>query len=105
MTDDKLLSKLDGKDVYVKSFTAECKENSLRLTMTCVTNDKSEFFLVFENASKLNMSEVNCPFQISGFEILDYKERGYMKENRYFVNDYEYGTISFYCEDFHIFSL
>ena len=57
-----------------------------------------------ENVSKLKMSDISYPFQICGFEILDYSSRGYQKDSRFFVNDYEDGKLSFFCENFEIFN-
>ena len=50
------------------------------------------------------MSDISYPFQICGFEILDYSSRGYQKDSRFFVNDYEDGKLSFFCENFEIFN-
>ena len=41
---------------------------------------------------------------ICGFEILDYSSRGYKKDSRFFVNDYEEGKLSFFCENFEVFN-
>ena len=59
---------------------------------------------MFENVSKLRMADISYPFRICGFEILDYSSRGYQKDLRFFVNDYEDGKLSFYCENFEIFN-
>ena len=71
--------------------------------MSCISEDQNTYYIVFENVSKLELSEISYPFQISGFEILDYSSRGYQKDTRFFVNDYEDGTLSFFCENFEIF--
>ena len=47
------------------------------MTNICCDTD---FFIVFENVSKLKMSDISYPFQICGFEILDYSSRGYQKD-------------------------
>ena len=49
------------------------------------------------------MSDISYPFQICGFEILDYSSHGYQKDSRFFVNGYEDGKLSFFCENFEIF--
>jgi hypothetical protein len=72
--------------------------------MTCIDEDQNSYFIIFENISKLNLSEISYPFQICGFEILDYSSRGYQKDSRFFVNDYEDGALSFFCENFEIFN-
>ena len=98
-----LYSKIDGRSIIISNFTIEHYEETLAVKMTCVSKDQNAYFLVFENVSKLNFSEICYPFYISGFEILDYSSRGYQKDVRFFVNDYEDGKLSFFCESFEIF--
>ncbi|MBR4062588.1 MAG: hypothetical protein IKK01_05930 [Clostridia bacterium] len=99
-----LFFKVDGKSIIVCDFEIEHNDNSLCIKMTCISEDKNAYFIVFENVSKLQMSDISYPFQICGFEILDYSSRGYQKDSRFFVNDYEDGNLSFFCENFEIFN-
>lgn len=101
---NKLLPKIGGKSTIVHNFTIEHTDTTLAVKMTCVSEDQNAYFIVFENVSKLKLSEISYPFQICGFEILDYSSRGYQKGIRFYVNDYEDGKISFYCEKFEIFN-
>ena len=101
---EKLFSKIDGKSIIVKSFCIEHSEDVLMIKMSCIAEDQNEYFIVFQNVSRLNLAEIFYPFQICGFEILDYSSRGYQKDSRFFVNDYEDGRLSFYCEGFEIFN-
>ena len=98
-----LFSKIDGKSIAVCDFQIEQDDEKLCIKMTCVSEDQNSYFIIFENVSKVNLSEISYPFQISGFEILDYISRGYQKDTRFFVNDYEDGSLSFFCENFEIF--
>ena len=99
-----LFSKVDGKSIMVCDFQVVYDDEALAIKMTCVSEDQNTYFIVFENISKLKLSEISYPFQICGFEILDYNSRGYQKDSRFFVNDYEDGIISFFCENFEIFN-
>ena len=99
-----LFSKIDGKSIIVGNFQIENYNENLRIKITCISEDKNAYFIVFENVSKLKMSDISYPFQICGFEILDYSSRGYQKDSRFFVNDYEDGKLSFFCENFEIFN-
>ena len=99
-----LFSKVDGKSIVTGDFQIEKQDEKLRIKMTCVSEDQNAYFIVFENISNLKLSEISYPFQVCGFEILDYSSRGYQKDSRFFVNDYEDGRISFSCEDFEIFN-
>ena len=98
-----LFSKINGKSIIVRDFEIVQNDDLLCIRMTCVSEDQNGYFIVFENVSKLKMSDISYPFQICGFEILDYSSRGYQKDSRVFVNDYEDGKLSFFCENFEIF--
>ena len=102
--DNNLFSKADGKSIIIYDFEIVLNDDSLCVKMTCVSEDQNAYFIVFENVSKLKLSDICYPFQICGFEILDYSSRGYQKDTRFFVNDYEDETISFFCEKFEIFN-
>ena len=99
-----LFSKVDGKSIIVGDFQIENYNENLHIKITCISEDQNGYFIVFENVSKLKMSDISYPFQICGFEILDYSSRGYQKDSRFFVNDYEDGKLSFFCENFEIFN-
>jgi len=99
-----LFSKVDGKSIIVCDFSIEHNDEKLAVKMSCISEDQSAYYIVFENVSKLNLSEISYPFQICGFEILDSSSRGYQKDSRFFVNDYEDGKLSFFCENFEIFN-
>ena len=101
--DNNLFSKVNGKSIVICDFEIVHNDNSLCGKMTCVSEDQNTYFIVFENVSKLKLSDISYPFQICGFEILDYSSRGYGKDSRFFVNDYEDGRLSFFCENFEIF--
>ena len=99
-----LFPKIDGKSIMVFDFQVMYDGEALTIKMTCISEDQNAYFIVFENVSKLKLSEISYPFQICGFEILDYSSRGYQKDSRFFVNDYEDGRLSFFCENFEIFN-
>ena len=99
-----LFTKIDGKSITMCHFEIVYDDESLCVKMTCISEDQNAYFIVFENVSKLKLSDISYPFQICGFEILDYSSRGYQKDVRFFVNDYEDGKLSFFCENFEIFN-
>ena len=100
-----LFSKLDGKSIFVSDFEIVQNDDLLCIKMTCASEDQNSYFIVFENVSKLKLSDISYPFQFCGFEILDYSSCGYQKDTRLYVNDYEDGKISFYCENFEIYNV
>ena len=101
---DNIFSELDGRSIIVRSFAAEHCDDMLTVTLMCVDENEKEYAAVFQNVSQLNMSNISYPFQIGGFEISDCSSRGYQSDAHFFVNDYEDGTMSFYCEKFEIYA-
>ncbi len=99
---EKLFVELNGKAIIVHTFWIEHYDGALVAKMKCVDESQKSYFIVFENISRLNMSGISYPFQICGFEIVDHHSRGYQNDSRFFVNDYEGGTLSFYCEKIEI---
>ncbi len=63
--------------MIVQDFEIEHSDKALVIKMTCIAEEQNTYFIVFENVSKCNLSEISYPFQICGFEILDYSSRGY----------------------------
>ena len=102
--DSNLFSNIDGKTIVVCDFQIGHNDEKLYIKMTCISDDQNAYFIVFENISKLKLCEISYPFQICGFQILDYSSRGYQKDSRFFVNDYEDGKLSFFCGDFEVFN-
>ena len=99
-----IFSEINGKSIIIRDFEIEHNDGVLYIKMTCISKDQNAYFIVFENVSKVKLSEISYPFQICGFEILDYSSRGYQGDSRFFVNDYEDGKLSFFCENFEIFN-
>ena len=98
-----LFSDINGKSIVINDFQIENYDEKLHIKITCISEDQNTYLIIFENVSMLKLSDISYPFQIGGFEILDYSSRGYQKDSRFFVNDYEDGTLSFFCENFEIF--
>ncbi len=99
-----IFSNIDGRSIIVCGFQIERNDEKLHIKMTCISEDQNAYFIIFENISKLQLSEISYPFQICGFEILDYSSRGYQNDTHFFVNDFENGKLSFFCERFEIFN-
>lgn len=95
---ENLYSEINGKSILVDNLCFASENGYIEIQMQCVTEEQKSLFIIFENVSKFNLSDVSYPFQICGFEIKDFRSYGYQNESRYFVNDYEDNTISFYCE-------
>ena len=100
-----IFSEINGKSIVIGDFEVGHNDEKLYIKMTCISEDQNAYFIVSENISKLKLCEISYPFQICGFEILDYSSRGYQKDSRFFVNDYEDGKLSFFCEKYEIFNV
>lgn len=100
---NEILSKFNGKSIVIQSFLIKRYDEILVAKIELFAEDERAYSIDFNNVSNLSISSISYPFQISGFEILDYSSRGYDKDSRFFVNDYEDGKMSFYCESFEIF--
>lgn len=60
----------------------------------------------FSSVVNLSLERIGGEYnQISGFEITDKTEDGWEKNNRFLVNDYEDGSISFICKDIEVISV
>jgi hypothetical protein len=56
------------------------------------------FWFKFNEISSFSLSDIGGKYnQITGFEVVDNRNKGWLPENNFFVNDYEEGTLKFYC--------
>ena len=97
-----LFSKVNGKQITVYNLDIIDLNDALCAKLGFVTEDENVYMIVFENVSKIKLSDISYPFRICGFEIVDNGARGYQGDSRFFVNDYEDGRLSFFCESFEI---
>ena len=96
-----LFSEINGKSIRIDHFEIETNDETLDIKMMCMTENGNTYGIAFENVSMLKLSSISYPFQIHGFEILDYSSCGYEKDHHFFVNDYEDGKLSFFCENYY----
>ena len=66
-----------------------------------MTDEKhSDITVSFIGTTSLSIQySMTPPITIHGFEIIDNKNNGWERSQRYYVHDYEDGIISFYCRD------
>ena len=96
-----MFDKICGKTVSVKSLNIDVTD-IVTVTMTYTADGSEPCVVEFRNVSSLSIKDMSFPFEISALEILDYTDRGYQRDKRFFVNDYEEGKISFFCEEVEI---
>lgn len=86
-------------------------ENASFLEVGYVYDDQLQqkrlkFVLKFNEVSSLSLSGFGGSFnQISGFKIDDLRDRNWDNEVRYYVHDYENGTMHFYCSSIEVLSV
>ncbi len=95
------IDKIQGKAIDVIDFNLNVNKTDSMIAMKFLIKDEV-VRMIFHNVSSLNIKNFSMPYQIGGFEILDNNDKGWEKSHRYSVNDYEDGTIKFYCESFEI---
>lgn len=95
------IDEIQGKEitVYEASF-AVCNE-SITLDLKIICNE-TKYNITFYNVSLLFADHISYPFVIQGFEITDNRKKWWQGDKRYYINDYEDGIFSFYCEDFYL---
>ena len=59
--------------------------------------------VLFRNVSDFSIKNINREKQITGLEIIDNKKRGFQKEIRYEIKDFEEDEIHLYCEEIILF--
>ena len=96
------LENLNGQSITVHSFSIAQGDASLTITMSCTAQNGAACEILFDRVSCLKLGEVSYPFQICGFEILNNSAHGYSRDCRFFINDYEYGKLSFFCENIEV---
>lgn len=95
------IEKLRGKKASILLFTLENGDNSANL-MLKIRFEDTIYKIVFYNVSRLRITDFSRPMEIDGFEIVDNSPKGWSKDSRYEVRDFENEVISFFCENIEI---
>ncbi len=77
---------------------SEENQNQVNIKMSIKASD-SCISISFLNVSALEICGLSYPNQIAGFEVVCNEDKGWDKNQRYTINDYEDGKIKFFCED------
>lgn len=99
-----MFTEIVGQSIIIKAFWIEHRQDTLAIKMKCMTENCKVHFIIFNNVSKLMVKDISYPFKVDGFEIIDNSSRGFQRDCRYLVQDYEDGLLSFVCENFEIFN-
>ena len=100
---DIILDKLQGKECYIHNLNISSALNSHTLTVKMhIETTESNVILTMHNANNIKMNFCSSAFSIEGFEIIDNVTKGWSKEVRYCLNDFENGVIKLYFERYEI---
>ena len=77
--------KNNNRDLYLESCSSQNTTINARV--------------LFRNVSDFSIKNINREKQITGLEIIDNQKRGFQKETRYEIKDFEEDDIHLYCEE------
>ena len=63
-----------------------------------INKDAKTIKILFKNVSNFSVRDICKQMPIMGLEIIDNKERGWQKEKRYEITDFENNVIHLFCE-------
>ena len=92
---------IQGQKIELTQLNLSVDGYEAKVSLEFLLNDEL-FCIHFHNVSNLTVKNFSMPFQISGFEILDNKYRGWERALRYTVHDFEEGILKFFCEYFEL---
>ena len=93
-----ILQKLDGKNIKFEKITLFCEDNELMLHADILCENEI-FSLLFSHVTSLSLKAGTHHFELDGFSFCEKKKDGYEADVRYYIEDYEQDTLSFYCRD------
>ena len=91
------LEEILGKTLEITQMNIT-REGSQAILFLNTKIETKNISLQFNNVSGLQINDLNMPFQICGFEVIDNKTMGWEKSKRYKIHDFEDDRISFFCE-------
>ena len=77
-------------------------EDSKTKIVILFEHDGEKAEAVFFNATKINIDMFSLPNKASFININDNAGKGYQSDVKYYVEEYEDKSISFYCEKYNI---
>ena len=93
-----ILQKMDGKTVKFAEILLFCEEGNLMLHADLLCENEA-VSLLFTNVSSLSLKAGIHRFEMTSFSFTDKQKDGYESDVRYYIEDDERDTLSFYCCD------
>ena len=85
-------------EMMIESISIQTENDELNIIMDIYCKNKKQS-VSFYNASGISLDNLSFPIVVQGFEIIDNHQRGWEKDRRYLVHDYEDGLLQFYCRE------
>ena len=96
-----ILSVIRGKKIQILEFSLFRINDQLELILKIDFNN-AILIIRFYNVSDVSIQKLSMPMEIHGFDIIDNKQRGWEKDSRYEIRDFEDASIHFFCENIEI---
>jgi len=92
---------MDLYDLIIYKLDISVKDDKTKIVIL-FEHDKEKAEAVFFNATKINIDMFSLPNKASFININDNAGKGYQSDVRYYVEEYENESLSFYCEEYKI---
>lgn len=84
-------------NIFAKGFIFK-NYNNMLLEKFDINKEAKTIKILFKNVSNFSVRDICKHMPIMGLEIIDNKERGWQKEKRYEITDFENNVIHLFCE-------
>ena len=84
-------------NIFAKGFIFK-NYNNMLLEKFDINKEAKTIKILFKNVSNFSVRDICKQMPIMGLEIIDNKERGWQKEKRYEITDFENNVIHLFCE-------
>ena len=92
---------MDLYDLIIFKLDISVEDDKTKIVILFKKNGE-EAEAVFYNATEINIDMFSLPHIVPEIIIKDNAEKGYQRDVRYHVFDYEDESLSFYCEEYKI---
>lgn len=99
---ENILEVFQGKECFIDKLTIQYDDQDKLILQIHIRTIEFEAIITMYNVSNIRMNFNLSTLTIEGFEIIDNYEKGWSKDVRYCLNDFENGAIKLYFEKYTI---
>lgn len=89
----------NGRKIQILELFLKNTDNQLEVSLFVRSNN--DFFrITFFNVSRFRVGELMVPVEVHGLEIINHSQKGWEKDFKYEIRDFEDDLICFFCESF-----